>query len=619
MGKSTGKIVSKLKRKNNKQHSIEETAGEKKKSRLTGEHANSAGQRSLRSNSERRPTLKGKVFKENSLSWAFKNVWNKEQKKNKSQKGSNNNATVSKVSSTRVSSDNAKAGPSVIEDCVDNTQVAVESTVANVIDTVPDNSGHHGANNVVHLSQKQVEVRGLDNDGIQVQVNDSEDDFGNESEYEDSSDSSGSSEYDSDDDSFEDSQNAVFTDESHIEDQVRSNPEIQKIVKAMVREELKEEKRKEKKMGKASKINNSRNTPVMNRKNPNSLVKSPSDTTLYMPALHKTSGNNPDLVDKISEFVEGIRIEESIRQNSPTGRRTIVDQQQPTTSTANVQPPRSSKNDHDEADRITLQAEQFKANIAAPKVNEFISITESDDDFFHITCHVDSSLKEKIERGEYVDLERLLSKDRSSLANGEDRHMEIVSRDGMTYFAPVQDKGAHITGLCKWEQAFRVYAAIYSQAQPHRASEIWQYVYVINLAASSYQWDNVSHYDFTFRQMMSQRPNRSWAKTDVQGWNLATTDPLSKNNFNGNKSGSGSYSAAQGGSSSGKNWKDYCCWKYNRNKCKKSASECDWDHCCNYCGGWNHGFYNCRKRLRKTGQGHHDSAERKHSQSHQNK
>ena len=95
--------------------------------------------------------------------------------------------------------------------------------------------------------------------------------------------------------------------------------------------------------------------------------------------------------------------------------------------------------------------------------------------------------------------------------------MEIVSRDGMAYFAPAQDKGSRINGLHRWEQAFRVYAAIYSQANPSRATEIWQYVHVINIAAGSYTWENVSFYDYTFRQLMSQKPKRSWAKTYTQG------------------------------------------------------------------------------------------------------
>ena len=66
------------------------------------------------------------------------------------------------------------------------------------------------------------------------------------------------------------------------------------------------------------------------------------------------------------------------------------------------------------------------------------------------------------------------------------------------YLTPVSDREGKISGLRKWEQAFRVYAAIYSKANPCRAAEIWQYLHVINTAAASYTWDNVAYYDYTF-------------------------------------------------------------------------------------------------------------------------
>ena len=183
----------------------------------------------------------------------------------------------------------------------------------------------------------------------------------------------------------------------------------------------------------------------------------------------------------------------------------------------------------------------------------------------------------------FVELEKLLIKDRPSGIGGSDSRMGIYQRDGLTYFAPAVDKDNKITNIRKWEQAFRVYAAIYSKANPHRSSEIWQYVYVINTAASAYQWHNVSEYDYTFRQLMSTYPHRSWAKTYVQGWNLAMRDPIIK-----------------GGGGSGnlnKNSADNNCWAFNKGKCfDKNCNK--GDHKCSYCGKWGHGLHNCRKRKR---------------------
>ena len=52
----------------------------------------------------------------------------------------------------------------------------------------------------------------------------------------------------------------------------------------------------------------------------------------------------------------------------------------------------------------------------------------NDDDFFHVTCHLDVQLKNKIVQGEFVDLEKLLPHDRSSsyILKGEHK-LEWVS------------------------------------------------------------------------------------------------------------------------------------------------------------------------------------------------
>ena len=130
-------------------------------------------------------------------------------------------------------------------------------------------------------------------------------------------------------------------------------------------------------------------------------------------------------------------------------------------------------------------------------------------------------------------------------------------------------------------------------------------MYVFHTAASSYSWDNVAFYDFTFRQLMAAKPWRSWSKTYMQGWNLAMKESVQSNQNQTQKHKQyGSESDSKGRKP--RSWRDNCCWKYQKNKCQKTGSECDFDHRCTYCGGWNHGFFNCRKRLRKNG-GHGQS------------
>ena len=147
-----------------------------------------------------------------------------------------------------------------------------------------------------------------------------------------------------------------------------------------------------------------------------------------------------------------------------------------------------------------------------------------------------------------------------------------------------------INGIHKWEQAFRIYAAIYSKANPHRAAEIWQYVDVIHLAAATYSWENVSMYDNTFHRLISQYPDRSWAKTYTQMWHLAMRDPIPQRSRAGGSSGSSGY----------RRERDNYCWKFQKGQ-KHDMNSCRYEHRCKYCDGTSHGFNSCRKRKKSSG------------------
>ena len=62
----------------------------------------------------------------------------------------------------------------------------------------------------------------------------------------------------------------------------------------------------------------------------------------------------------------------------------------------------------------------------------------SDDDFFHLTCHIEPSLIHKIEKGEFVELEKLLPKDK--FGKPDEGRMEWVHRDGGVLFWCLHNK-----------------------------------------------------------------------------------------------------------------------------------------------------------------------------------
>ena len=362
------------------------------------------------------------------------------------------------------------------------------------------------------------------------------------------------------------------------------------------------------------------------------VIKSPSDTTIYAPALRglrKTLDKDRpgELMERISNFVEEIRLETT--GVSPSNFATcfadkdnnVSNNVRPGTShggtvTATPPPQPDPATDQQEnfeaARKAIINAEKHKASAEPPpkgmlEVFDVIRRGEDDmlddDQFFHLACHVDGVLKGRIERGEFIDLEKLLPKKNPTKEEGR---LEWVTKDGMTFLAPAQEKDNKITNFKQWDQAFRVYAAIYCAANPSRAGEIWQYNHTISSAAMTYQWDNVSYYDTVFRQMMAERPGCNWSKLYTHMWQLALRDPINKHgNFagnHGNNTHGGSSHAEQGGAGKRKkSWKDNCCWRFNRlGKC--DCTTCTFDNRCTVCGMWNnHGASTCCKKTGPAG------------------
>ena len=229
---------------------------------------------------------------------------------------------------------------------------------------------------------------------------------------------------------------------------------------------------------------------------------------------------------------------------------------------------------------------------------------DDDDEFFHVTCHIDPGLRAKIERGEYIKLEKLLPKDRVSTGGhvNDDEHpncLELVSQGAHHFIAPYCERTVRISGIRRWDQAFHIYAAVYTQANPLRSGEVWQYIHSIHTAAGSYSWECVAVYDYMFHKLMESKPWHSWGKTYTQGWNLALHSNHNSSQFSSGGSGQGNSGVALGKNKQDRSWKDNCCWRYNRNKCKRTGNDCNYQHRCTYCSGWNHGYFNCRKRSRK--------------------
>ena len=80
------------------------------------------------------------------------------------------------------------------------------------------------------------------------------------------------------------------------------------------------------------------------------------------------------------------------------------------------------------------------------------------------------------------------------------------------------------------EQAFEVYASIYTRSNPDRAPEVFQYIFTIKEVSNTFLLDNVYHYDTSFRTLMEQALSRKWNVILQQVWSLYLKGKLEKNN-----------------------------------------------------------------------------------------
>ena len=187
----------------------------------------------------------------------------------------------------------------------------------------------------------------------------------------------------------------------------------------------------------------------------NSFMKSPSDTTINAPAFMKSPLNTDMLVcnkpqqvvdsqhlqypvgqadeanmdNMISNFVDKMRIKQRGAEDALREKKRCLSSQ------GKEQNPGLAEA-MDRAGKVVIEAEKFRASIADPDpgmlaINDVIpniGSRVSDDDFFHLTCHIDPNLTHKIEKGEFVELEKLLPKDK--LGRNEESRLEWVQHDG---------------------------------------------------------------------------------------------------------------------------------------------------------------------------------------------
>ena len=181
--------------------------------------------------------------------------------------------------------------------------------------------------------------------------------------------------------------------------------------------------------------------------------------------------------------------------------------------------------------KLIKQAELSKAKLLRPSGEQYDY--SRDDDFYHFMAHIDKGLQEKIRKGEFIELNKLLVR-RKPILNQESR-LDIVNRSGRSFLVPNNERELlSINSFKRWEKPF-IYTQVYTQWLIHTMQMRFQYVDTIANVASTFTWENVYSYVILFRHLMAFSPNRSWAIIYQHRWSIILKDHLTKSPMKNNR------------------------------------------------------------------------------------
>ena len=101
---------------------------------------------------------------------------------------------------------------------------------------------------------------------------------------------------------------------------------------------------------------------------------------------------------------------------------------------------------------------QMEGQVNQLNSGNFFHSAMVDETFQFVAAHVDENIRNKVVQGKYVDFAILLPKDQ--ISHAEDGRMELINKDGHTYFVPVSERenNGTISNFSHWEQTFRVFS-----------------------------------------------------------------------------------------------------------------------------------------------------------------
>ncbi|KAJ1095868.1 hypothetical protein NDU88_001018 [Pleurodeles waltl] len=194
-----------------------------------------------------------------------------------------------------------------------------------------------------------------------------------------------------------------------------------------------------------------------------------------------------------------------------------------------------------------------------------------------LTAHVAAEVKEKIWKGEFVDI--------FSLIRAKRREVEPKDKEPKSTFFG-ERKPRVEESITNWLLGFNVFMSVWLEKKPELASSLIYYANKILKAQHTYGGYAWLEYDRDFRWARVEDPSIGWDQTEVEVWlecvnnKVAGRQPF-RTQAHSERKGS--------------------CWAFNRNGCSRPAGSCKFRHNCSFCGHPSHPETKCIKKSKERG------------------
>ena len=210
--------------------------------------------------------------------------------------------------------------------------------------------------------------------------------------------------------------------------------------------------------------------------------------------------------------------------------------------------------------------------------------------------HVGVSTRDKIKRGEYVELSMLLPPNPGQQAEGSlAKRVRLSEDDGHLVLSATSGVSKRkLDNLAAWLEAWSVYCAVIFEANSDKASELIAYQLRIVQATRRYRWSAVLDYDMSFRQKAAYVSSLPWDKVDTDLYSRCFTGQAHSVCTLCKRSGHAATSCVlRQKDKSSTATSSPTCGLFNRGNC--AYKPCKFRHACSSCGG-DHPASSCKRQ-----------------------